>query len=116
MVSTGLMRLVITAVVQSRKHCVRLRIFFSELLRKADEQEWTEDGRDQCEKCVGEYLFVDPGYRIRSIDKNCMRNGGLENKVESRQQDNRNTSQAGRRYNSRLAEPLMRNPEVKSQV
>jgi hypothetical protein len=65
---------------------------------------------------VGKYLFVDPGYRIRSIDRNCVSNGGLENKVESRQQDNRNTPQAGRRYNSGLAEPLMRNTEVKSQV
>ena len=44
-----------------------LRVGFSELLPKADNQERTKDGRDQCKIGVGKYLFVDPSKRIRNI-------------------------------------------------
>src|SRR5258708_3720616 len=44
-----------------------LGTFLSELLPEADYQEGSENGRDQCKICVGEYLFVDASCGIRNV-------------------------------------------------
>ena len=70
------------------------------LLPEADQQERGKNSRDQSEKGMGEYFFVDPSERIRNVSRERMCNGRLKEKVETGQNENRYAAQAGRSQNS----------------
>jgi len=45
---------------------------------------------------MGEYLFVNPGCRIRNVSGECMGNGRLQKKAKPYHYENRYGAQAGR--------------------
>jgi len=56
-----------------------LLITFLELLRHADDQEGGKNSCDHRKVSMGEYLFVDQGRRIRTVSREGMSNGRLQN-------------------------------------
>ena len=99
-----------------RRSARALGVGFSDLLRQADDQEWSEDTCDQREISVGKDLFIDPPRSVREIPGEGLKDGSLEKQVQARKHDDGYASQAGGGHDSWLSGAAMGDTQVKPQV